>query len=158
MKAAALRKLIGKPVVWDDTFCPKNGFISREGILLEVRGKNALVDQQGSTDWKWIPDMHGLKAKAAPDAAASAVRPTHWKDERGYTLTDAQREAGGSDWQHFYNVPCVVRGGQVRPLYPCGHCNGKGIDPECKFDPCPKCGKSGGAPAPLSPDALASSL
>ena len=65
MKAAELRKLIGKQVTWLDTFCPKNGFIRREGILLDVKGKNALVDQHGSNDWKWIPDMRHLAAKDA---------------------------------------------------------------------------------------------
>ena len=65
MKAADLRKLIGKPVTWLDKFCPKNGFIKREGILLDVKGKNALVEQNGSNDWKWVPDMQHLKAKDA---------------------------------------------------------------------------------------------
>jgi hypothetical protein len=64
MKAAEARKLIGKPVTWLDTWCPKNGFMVREGVLLEVQGKNARVDQMGMTDWKWLPDMRNLKLKA----------------------------------------------------------------------------------------------
>lgn len=64
MKAAEARKLIGKPVTWLDTWCPKNGFILREGVLLEVQGKNVRVDQMGTTDWKWLPDMRELKPKA----------------------------------------------------------------------------------------------
>ena len=63
MKAGEARKLIGKTVTWLDTWCPKRGFIEREGILLEVQGKNARVDQQGSNDWKWLPDMRNLKQK-----------------------------------------------------------------------------------------------
>jgi hypothetical protein len=73
---------------------------------------------------------------------------THWKDERGYTITDAERAAGGSDWHHFYHIPCAVRGGKVRPIYPCGHCKGAGRDPEYQYDQCPACGKSGGASKP----------
>lgn len=76
------------------------------------------------------------------------VRPSHWKDCRGYTITDAQREEGGSDWQHFYDVPCQVVFGRVTPLHKCTHCNGKGRDPEASYDPCPTCGKSGGLPLP----------
>ncbi len=63
MKASELRKLIGKPVTWLDTWCPKRGYIKREGVLMQVQGKNALIDQQGSNDWKWIPDLYQLKAK-----------------------------------------------------------------------------------------------
>lgn len=63
MKAAELRKLIGKQITWLDTYCPRYGFLQREGVLLDVKGRNALVDQQGSTDWKWVPDMRHLKAK-----------------------------------------------------------------------------------------------
>ena len=63
MKSAELRKLIGKPVTWLDTFCTKYGFIEREGVLLEVKGRNALIDQNGSNDWKLIPNMRHLKEK-----------------------------------------------------------------------------------------------
>jgi hypothetical protein len=63
MSAAEARKMIGKPVTWLDTWCPKNGFIVREGVILEVKGKNVRVDQMGMTDWKWLPDMRQLKLK-----------------------------------------------------------------------------------------------
>jgi hypothetical protein len=63
MKAAELRMLIGRPVTWLDTWCPKRGFIEREGLLLDVKGRNVLIDQNGSNDWKWIPDMRNIKAK-----------------------------------------------------------------------------------------------
>jgi hypothetical protein len=63
MKSSEAKKLIGKHVTWFDTFCPKRGGLKREAFLIEVKGKNALVDQQGMTDWKWIPDMIDLKLK-----------------------------------------------------------------------------------------------
>lgn len=64
MNAAEARKLIGEPVTWLDTWCPKRGFLERQGVILEVQGKNVRVDQQGMTDWKWLPDMRQLKLKA----------------------------------------------------------------------------------------------
>jgi len=63
MKASDARKLIGKPVVWLDTYCPRRGYIEREGVLVDVRGRNLLIDQMGSIDWKWLPAIAGLKAK-----------------------------------------------------------------------------------------------
>ncbi len=65
MKSAELRKLIGRKVTWLDTYCPKRGFIQREGVILDVKDRNVLVDQQGCHDWKWVPDMRHLKAKDA---------------------------------------------------------------------------------------------
>ena len=65
MKAAELRKLIGKQITWLDTWCPKNGFLVRHGVLLQVNGKNVLVEQGGCNDWRWVPDMRQLKAKDA---------------------------------------------------------------------------------------------
>jgi hypothetical protein len=64
VKSSEAKKLIGKHVVWCDTWCPKRGWIEREGVFMEVRGKNVLVEQQGSNDWKWLPDMANIKAKA----------------------------------------------------------------------------------------------
>jgi len=32
-------------------------------VLIEIKGKNALVDQQGTIDWKWLPNMINLKQK-----------------------------------------------------------------------------------------------
>ena len=75
------------------------------------------------------------------------VRPTHWKDDRGFALTDGQRADLSSDWQHAYNVPCKVGAfGRITPLHKCLRCDGKGRDPEFTYDPCPVCGKSGGTP------------
>ena len=47
MKAAEARKLIGKPVVWMDTYCAKRGYFQREGVLLAVNGRNVCIDQFG---------------------------------------------------------------------------------------------------------------
>lgn len=78
-----------------------------------------------------------------------SVRPTHWKDDRGLVLPDKTRSALGFDWIQAYNVPCKVGAfGRIVPLHKCGHCAGKGRDPEAAYDPCPKCGKSGGLPGP----------
>lgn len=81
----------------------------------------------------------------------SAPKPTHWKDDRGFVLTDAQREAYHSDWKAAYNVPCVSVRGRIVPLHQCGKCDGKGQDPEYSADGCPVCGKSGGLPQPVTP-------
>lgn len=61
MKAAEARKLIGKPVTWLDSWCPRRGGIERHGVILEVKGKNVRVDQQGGIDWLWLPNMLQLK-------------------------------------------------------------------------------------------------
>ena len=29
----------------------------QKGIVLEIRGRNILVDMMGSTDWLWTPDL-----------------------------------------------------------------------------------------------------
>jgi len=62
MKASEAKKLIGKKVTWVDTICPKRGGLVRFGVLIEIRGKNAFMDQCGFTEWKWLPDLVGLKA------------------------------------------------------------------------------------------------
>ena len=84
------------------------------------------------------------------------VRHSHWKDDRGHVITDAFREQAGSDWQHYYNVPCRMVFGRITPLHKCGHCDGKGRDPDATYDPCPTCGKSGGLPSP-SPQTIGTS-
>jgi hypothetical protein len=77
---------------------------------------------------------------------------THWKDDRGFVITDEQREARSSDWKWAYNVPCRVGAfGRIVPLHKCPRCNGKGRDPEFTYDQCHACGKSGGLPAPRTP-------
>lgn len=62
MKVSELQKLVGKEIAWNDAHCSRGVFLERRGTLLAIKGKNALVDQGGSNDWKWIPSMDGLKA------------------------------------------------------------------------------------------------
>lgn len=61
MKAAEARKMIGKVVTWKEGSYP-----AMEAKILDVRGKNVLVDMFGFTDWKWLPDMIDLKEKPNP--------------------------------------------------------------------------------------------
>lgn len=63
MKAAEMRTLIGKEITWTEAWCAARGGIVREATVLDVQGRNVLVDTGGMTNWKWIPDMRGLKAK-----------------------------------------------------------------------------------------------
>jgi hypothetical protein len=62
MKAAELRALFGKRITWTEAWCSARGGIVRKATVLEVVGKNVLVDTGGMTDWKWAPDMRDLKA------------------------------------------------------------------------------------------------
>ena len=63
MKPNELRALIGKLIQWEEYYCQKAGHgLHRVGRLVEVRGRNVLVDQMGSIDWKWVPNMLRIKA------------------------------------------------------------------------------------------------
>ena len=59
LKAADVRKMIGKPVEWDNGYDFYRGvyFDHRKGIVEEVKGKNVLI----SGDWRWLPDLHNFK-------------------------------------------------------------------------------------------------
>ena len=57
MKVSEVKKLIGKTISWEKS----NYGTTRHGIVLYVRGKNVYVDQLGSTDWLWLPDMISIK-------------------------------------------------------------------------------------------------
>lgn len=63
MKAAEIRKLIGKEIEWLEDSCPWRGGIVRIGVVQEVSGRNVRVDQFGITDWKWLPDMRNIKLR-----------------------------------------------------------------------------------------------
>jgi len=64
MKTNQLKSLVGKLIQWEEYYCPKAGHgLYRVGRLIELRGRNLLVDQMGSLDWKWLPNM--LKIKSA---------------------------------------------------------------------------------------------
>jgi hypothetical protein len=65
VKINKLRELIGKQIQWEEYYCPKAGHgLQRRGVLLDVKGKNVLVDQMGSVDWKWVPNMLQLRPVA----------------------------------------------------------------------------------------------
>ncbi len=74
--AAAARKLVGKEVSWND----RRDVLSlvnppvRSGTLLEVQGKNARMDIQGSIDWKWLPDMLNVREVGTQATADQALR------------------------------------------------------------------------------------
>lgn len=62
MRINELRKMVGKQIQWEEYYCQKSGHgLPRSGVLLEVKGKNLLIDQMGSVDWKWTPDMLHLR-------------------------------------------------------------------------------------------------
>lgn len=63
MKAAELRKLIGKEIEWEESYCQWRGGIIRQGIVKEVTGRNVLVDQFGTNNWEWLPDMKKIKER-----------------------------------------------------------------------------------------------
>ena len=57
-----VRDLIGKEIEWEEHVCPKVGYgLTRSGVLLEVKGRNLLVDKMGSVEWMWLPLMHNLR-------------------------------------------------------------------------------------------------
>ena len=56
MKSSDARKLIGRKIEWRN----RHGW-RYTGIVLEVAGKNVLIDDMGSIDWKWLPDMYLIR-------------------------------------------------------------------------------------------------
>jgi len=56
MRAAEARKLIGKPVRYRRLL---RDYVYRfsEAIILDVQGRNVLIDKGGMTDWLWLPDV-----------------------------------------------------------------------------------------------------
>lgn len=59
MLAKEARKLVGCEVVWTDG----TSFIECEGMLNRVSGRTAFIENSGGYDWKWLPNMIGLKRK-----------------------------------------------------------------------------------------------
>ena len=55
MKASELRKLKGKQIQ-ARRICRDYVYRPRTFIILDVQGRNVLVDDRGVTDWLWIPD------------------------------------------------------------------------------------------------------
>lgn len=61
MRAAELRKHIGKKIEWEYAHDRHRGTcLVRKGVLLEVAGKNVMVDMGGVGDWFWLPQMVNL--------------------------------------------------------------------------------------------------
>lgn len=71
--SAVAKSLVGKPVAWEDTWCPKHGYIARQGVLLELKGKNVLMRENGSSDWKWLDNLHNLRPLVESDAQPARV-------------------------------------------------------------------------------------
>lgn len=58
MKVSEAKKLIGKRVMWKEHYDAARGtYFERTGIIDDVHGRNILIDG----DWKWLPELHGLK-------------------------------------------------------------------------------------------------
>ena len=53
--AAAARKLKGKTV----NIIDNSGWMGRTRtvVIMDVKGKNVLIDDHGSTDWLWLPKV-----------------------------------------------------------------------------------------------------
>lgn len=63
MKAGELRKLIGKDIEWTDREDARGWCRSFSGTVVEVVGRNVLIDSRGSQDWHWLPAMRNVRAK-----------------------------------------------------------------------------------------------
>lgn len=53
MKSQDAKKLIGKPIKYNSSY-----LWWQYATILDVKGKNILVDKMGMTDWLWLPDVH----------------------------------------------------------------------------------------------------
>lgn len=55
MTSKEARQLIGKPV----RYCKTGSFYVRwcEVTVIDVKGRNVLIDHGGMTDWLWLPDV-----------------------------------------------------------------------------------------------------
>lgn len=85
MKTADLRKLIGAELEWEYNHDPHRGtcFVAT-GIILDVKGRNVLIDQHGSSDWKWLPNMVNLKVIKQPPNATAPKKPLKLWNGRGH--------------------------------------------------------------------------
>ena len=59
MRASEARKLIGKRVFWkvNAGSLHRPWTVECSGIFREVRGRNVCIDNHGSSDWLWLPDI-----------------------------------------------------------------------------------------------------
>jgi hypothetical protein len=68
LNTAAARKLVGKRIEWIGHWCPyRQCGIRRTGTVLEVRSRNVLIDQHGTTDWMWLPEMREIRVLKGED-------------------------------------------------------------------------------------------
>lgn len=62
LKGAELKALVGKTVCWEVVIHPRLGLYRQyRGVVLEVKGRNVLMDRQGSHDWMHLDELPGLK-------------------------------------------------------------------------------------------------
>lgn len=55
MTSGEAKKLIGKPIKYARHH--SSYILWRYATILDVKGKNVLVDEMGMTDWLWLPDV-----------------------------------------------------------------------------------------------------
>jgi hypothetical protein len=63
MKASKLRELIGKDIEWTDHPDCRGWCRGKSGTIVQVSGRNVLIDSRGSQDWHWLPQMINIKPK-----------------------------------------------------------------------------------------------
>ena len=56
MTSRDAKKLIGKPIKYNRIHGSYLWW--QYATILDVKGKNVLVDEMGMTDWLWLPDVH----------------------------------------------------------------------------------------------------
>jgi hypothetical protein len=56
MTSGEARRLIGKPIKYTRIY--SSYILWQYAKVLDVKGKNVLVDEMGMTDWLWLPDVH----------------------------------------------------------------------------------------------------
>jgi hypothetical protein len=60
--------LIGKEIEWKDNIDQYRGsYLHHSAKVIRVSGRNILVDEAGSMDWKWIPFMHDIAIKESEE-------------------------------------------------------------------------------------------
>ena len=65
MKASELRQWVGKEIEWDDLPDDRGWYRTWSGRVMDVQGRNVLVDDKGSHDWKWLPKMRNVRLKSS---------------------------------------------------------------------------------------------
>lgn len=60
---AQRRKLVGKRISWARKAYPRAPKKDGEGVVVDAVGRNLQVDQHGSHDWLWVPDLAWIKVE-----------------------------------------------------------------------------------------------